>query len=362
MPSVSPSNSLRALALGGAVALCAVSPAIAQTEAPAEPEPAAPEAAPAETGAGQGAEAVDAQPAGRGAQGQEREPAWIELKLGSVRGDKVDVGERFRAIGKVFPWVPRQKAVVTLKRGSKVLLRRKVKIERIRGRDAGRFELSSKRVIKPGTYRFRAKKNQTAEQDGAHAGAPGVGVDYPDLDPGDSGPKVKLFNKLLARQAYYTSRGSRYDSATGRAVLAYRKVNNMTRVSNATPGIFETLAAGDGGFRLKWPEGGKHIETDLSRQVMVLAKNGKPKHIFHISSGAPATPTVRGKYPTYRKEYGRNSLDMVHSVYFYRGYATHGYDPVPTYPASHGCLRNPIPNAKFIYDWINIGDVFYVYR
>ena len=53
---------------------------------------------------------------------------------------------------------------------------------------------------------------------------------------------------------------------------------------------------------------------------------------------------------------------MYYSVYFIRGYATHGYDPVPTYNASHGCLRNPIPDSKFIYNWIDLGDSIYVYN
>jgi L,D-transpeptidase catalytic domain len=307
------------------------------------------------------AEAADAAASERGPQPPDREPARIKLKLSGIDNNEVDVGERFKVVGKVFPFVPKQKVRVFLKRDDTFLQRRKVAIQQIQGRDAGRFELTSKRVIKPGTYRFRANKNQTTTQDGALAGSRGVEVDYPNLDPGDHGGKVRLFNKLLAKQAYHTSHGSRYNSATGRAVLAFRKVNKMSRTTQATSDIYRTLAAGKGGFKLKWPGGGKHIEADLSRQVMVLAKNGKPQHIFHISSGAPATPTIRGKYPTYRKDLGTNSLGMVHSVYFIRGYATHGYHSVPTYPASHGCLRNPIPDSKFIYDWISLGDVFYVY-
>ena len=285
----------------------------------------------------------------------------MNLKLSGVSGNKVDAGERYKAVGKVFPFVRGQEVNIFLKRDSKVIMKRKLAIKRIPGRDAGRFAVTSKRIIKPGTYRFRANKNETASQDGALAGSRGIDVDYPDLDPGDRGGDVKLFNQLLDRQAYHGAKGRHYGSKTSLAVMAYRKVNNMERTSNATPGMFETLADGGGGFRLKWPEGGKHVEADLSRQVMVLAKNGKPKHIFHISSGAPATPTVRGKYATYRKDYGTNSLGMIHSVYFHRGYATHGYRSVPTYPASHGCLRNPPVFAKFIYNWIDIGDVFYVY-
>ena len=33
---------------------------------------------------------------------------------------------------------------------------------------------------------------------------------------------------------------------------------------------------------------------------------------------------------------------MYYSLYFLRGFAMHGYNPVPTYPASHGCVRIPI--------------------
>jgi lipoprotein-anchoring transpeptidase ErfK/SrfK len=46
---------------------------------------------------------------------------------------------------------------------------------------------------------------------------------------------------------------------------------------------------------------------------------------------------------------------MVDSSYFIRGYAIHGYESVPTYPASHGCFRVTVPDARFIYDWVRIG-------
>ena len=53
---------------------------------------------------------------------------------------------------------------------------------------------------------------------------------------------------------------------------------------------------------------------------------------------------------------------MVDSNYFIGGYAIHGYADVPNYPASHGCLRVPIPNARQIYNWIDIGDPIFVYE
>ncbi len=288
--------------------------------------------------------------------------ASVTLTLKGGRDGKVTVGTPLGAQGRVHPFVPGQRVRVVGYRGQRTIERKTVPVRPIQGTDSGGFAINLGRLIKSGKYRIAATKIVSPEQEGASARTRPVRVTYPDLDPGQRGDSVRLFNKLLARKAYYTAKGAKYGDATGRAVLAFRKVNNMSRSTQATPGIFRDLANGKGGFRLKWPGGGKHIETDLSRQVMVLAKNGKPKHIFHISSGAPATPTIRGKFPTYRKDYGTNSLGMIHSVYFIRGYATHGYHSVPNYPASHGCLRNPPPNSNFIYKWIDIGDVFYVYR
>ena len=47
---------------------------------------------------------------------------------------------------------------------------------------------------------------------------------------------------------------------------------------------------------------------------------------------------------------------MYYSNFFIRGYAIHGYNPSPTFPASHGCLRTPMEDAKAIYDWLDFGD------
>ena len=53
---------------------------------------------------------------------------------------------------------------------------------------------------------------------------------------------------------------------------------------------------------------------------------------------------------------------MVFSSYFMGGYAIHGFNPAPDFPASHGCMRVPIQDAISIYDWLQIGnwvDVYY---
>ncbi len=172
---------------------------------------------------------------------------------------------------------------------------------------------------------------------------------------------MQLFNRLLRRQGYYVSVGKGYGEPTKRAVMAFRKVNGMSRNFDATTTMFRRLADGKGGYRLKYPGQGRHVEVDISRQVMVLADHGRAQHIFHVSTGAPATPTIRGHFRFYRADPGFNSLGMYYSVYFRGGYAIHGYHSVPPYNASHGCIRNPIPNSRFIYNWVSIGMSIFVY-
>ena len=125
--------------------------------------------------------------------------------------------------------------------------------------------------------------------------------------------------------------------------------------------VFKKLFRGKGGFRLKHPRAGKHVEFDWSRQVLVFARHRKVVRIYHASSGKPSTPTVFGTFHFYSKTPGTNAKGMVDSNYFIRGYAVHGYFDVPPYAASHGCIRVPIPDAASIYAWIDLGDPIFVY-
>ncbi len=173
---------------------------------------------------------------------------------------------------------------------------------------------------------------------------------------------VRLYNESLVDQGYYIGHMSSHLGLGARlATLAFRKVNHMSRNMSYRPVIFRKLLMGRGAFEPRFDDG-HHVEADLSRQVMALVEGGRPVATFHISSGTSATPTVRGNFHFYLKQPGYNAKRMYYSVYFIGGYATHGYSPVPNYPASHGCLRVPIPNALSIFNWIDVGDPIYTYR
>jgi hypothetical protein len=289
-------------------------------------------------------------------------PAKIKLEVKGLKNGKAKVGDRVEVIGTVTPFVGHQKVEIRLGNGGDTVLKKNPYVRQVKGKNYGRIKLRSKPLLDPGKYRARAQKKPTDQQAGGSAKSEKFSLKFIDLDPGDRGPAVALFNDLLRDQAYYDTDGHNYGSHTERAVMAFRKVNGMARNFQATPGIFKALAAGKGGFQIKYPGEGKHVEVDIGHQVMALADGGEAKYVFHISTGAAATPSDQGGFTFYRKDPGFNSLGMYYSVYYNRGEATHGYHDVPPYPASHGCIRNPIPDSIFIYNWIDLGDKMFVYN
>jgi lipoprotein-anchoring transpeptidase ErfK/SrfK len=175
------------------------------------------------------------------------------------------------------------------------------------------------------------------------------------------GPVAKLFNRSLQAQGFHTgTKGPRVTSGTHLAIKAFRKVNGMSWSEAYAPSIFRTLLQRKGAFQPRFDDG-RHVEVDISKQVMALVEGDRPVHTFHVSTGTGGTPTVLGNYHFYLKQPGYNSKRMYYSVYFIGGYATHGYSSVPNGRASHGCVRNPIQFSRFIYNWIDLGDPMHTY-
>lgn len=249
-------------------------------------------------------------------------------------------------------------ALVTISRAGRKILRREVRFSRVGNRAALKWRFAARK----GRYRIRVK---VIENDLLRVRRPAVRVLTAVsglVRRGQKGVAVSLVQAKLTSLGFAVPRAGHFNDATARAVLAYRKTNGMSRVTRLNAGIVRRLVQGKGTFKLRLPKGGHHIEIDLSRQVMALADGRKVERIYHVSTGASVTPTIRGKFRVYRKSPGTNAKGMVHSAYFIRGYAVHGFASVPVYPASHGCIRVPIPDARSIFDWIRMNDRVYVYR
>jgi hypothetical protein len=228
------------------------------------------------------------------------------------------------------------------------------------GRDEGVFTTVF-RARRPVVYTVSAGHQATPEQVFYFARAGVQAIDGRGARPGSRGPVVVLLKQGLRALGYPAGSGPFWTDKLGRAVLAFRKANGMARRAGADRAVLEMVLAGKGGFRLRHPGAGKHAEFDWSRQVLALAQGSKVVAIYHASSGKPSTPTVFGAFHFYMKAPGTNAKGMYDSNYFLRGYAVHGYPDVPTYAASHGCIRVPNADAPAIFAWISVGDPIFVY-
>jgi peptidoglycan hydrolase-like protein with peptidoglycan-binding domain len=291
-------------------------------------------------------------------------PVQTALTLGLERiGSQatVLVGDRIRVRGTVGTFVPGEAITVRFHSdGKKVLAKRRMLVPGPNG--SGHFEFSY-RAQRSGRLKVTAYHDATPALGGLAAKARRTVEVLPRSVGSHSNKRaVRALQRRLARLGYVVGHRGSFDARTARAVLAFRKVTGMRRTTEASRNVMRRIARGRGAFKIRRPDHGRHIEADLTRQVIALIDGGKVRRIYPISSGAPGTPTVLGSFRVYSKTPGTNAKGMVDSAYFIRGYATHGYPSVPIYPASHGCLRVPIPDARSLFNWITIGtpvDVYY---
>jgi len=284
----------------------------------------------------------------------------ISLERVNGRDRAVIAGSRFRVRGSVGLYVPGQHVVVRLYRAEKKIAARRVKIQREGSSPSGTF-VTGFAVGGSGLVTVRASHRRTPELATLVAPRKRVRVLDRSASYGSKGLVVRLLQRQLKARGYVVGRPGLYDGRTARAVAAFRKLTGMARTDLASREVFDRLARGGGYFKVRYPSHGHHVEADLSHQVLALIDKGKVQRIYPTSSGASVTPTVLGSFRVYMKTPGTNQKGMVFSSYFIRGYAIHGYASVPPYPASHGCLRVPVPDAVPIYNWLSYGDRVDVY-
>jgi lipoprotein-anchoring transpeptidase ErfK/SrfK len=118
-----------------------------------------------------------------------------------------------------------------------------------------------------------------------------------------------------------------------------------------------------------------HVEVDLSRQQLVVVDDsGQVVKTLRISSGngklftsegwtrRAITPT--GRFTVLRKIPGwrKSALGLLYyPIYITGGVAIHGSRSVPRRPASHGCIRIPMSEAKKFSEMTPLGTVVLVY-
>lgn len=288
-------------------------------------------------------------------------PPRLTLAVEGAVGPQATVltGSRVVVRGTTGAFVPGQTVVVRFTIAGRKRHARRVVLQPRAGGSGG-FALSY-RPSRPGTLTITATHEPTAELAALEARTPALQVLPRRVSALSGRASIRALQRRLRALGYVPGAPGAYDARTARAVLAFRKVTGMARTMSASTDVMRAIARGAGRFEIRFPGHGRHIEADLSRQVIALIEGGRVQRIYPVSSGAPSTPTVLGSFRVYSKTLGTNAKGMVHSAYFFRGYATHGFAAVPVYPASHGCLRVPIPDALSLFRWIRIGTPVDVY-
>jgi hypothetical protein len=187
---------------------------------------------------------------------------------------------------------------------------------------------------------------------------------------GERGAHVRFLQHRLAAMGFAIRQTGVHDVYTGFAVIAHRKILRLARVGNASVAVFRAAFARRGAYVARYRNAGRHVEGDLTRQVLALVgPGGRVFRVYHTSSGRPQFKTPPGVHTFYKKEPGLNSRSMLHTVYFthqVRGVrpacGIHGYFAVPTIAYSHCCFRVLLADAWFIHSWIHLGEKLYVYR
>jgi L,D-transpeptidase catalytic domain len=178
---------------------------------------------------------------------------------------------------------------------------------------------------------------------------------------GSTGRFVQLIQQRLAALHFYIPQTGVYDSGTGLAIDAYHRMLRWGTYQTLDGRTISFLLDGFGAFPVHYRSDGRHAEGDLTLQLLALIDGSKVTAIYPISSGKPSTPTILGRFHVYSKVSGYLPDGMYFSNFFFGGYAIHGYNPAPDYPASHGCMRLPIVDAISVYDWLQMGNAVDVY-
>ena len=283
--------------------------------------------------------------------------ATVKIRIGHLRDGRAMVMSRVPVIGTLAPFRPGQRVKVDYFLAGKRLLTKTAKVRRGKG-NYGVFR-SRIRLRHGGKYAASARHIANARLGGDRTIRKDWKVRFKSVSYGECSRVVSGFKKAMREMGYIANRGECFRGKTARGVLAYRKVNDMSRSQHAGKRLVKRAFLGLGRYKVRHPGAGEHVEAPLSKQVIVFADGDRPVAIYPVSSGAPATPTVQGHFSFMYDQPGYNGSGMYYSYYFYGAYAIHGYHSVPNYPASHGCLRTFIADQPEIHDRISPGmDIF----
>ena len=193
---------------------------------------------------------------------------------------------------------------------------------------------------------------------------PGPPAPGPPTDPTTA---VRTLQQRLADLSFLPAEAvdGRAGEQTRFAVIAFQKWQGLGRDGIAGPATQAALASATRPSP-RTTGTGNRFEVLLDRQLALYIENGTVVRTLHVSTGAPGFETPVGRYSVFRKE--ANSWSVPYKVwlpwasYFVGGVAFHESPDMPAVAASHGCVRVPRYDSKWVYEHAPNGTAVTVLR
>jgi lipoprotein-anchoring transpeptidase ErfK/SrfK len=172
---------------------------------------------------------------------------------------------------------------------------------------------------------------------------------------------VRAAQERLVELGYLLPRDvdGRLGPATQNAVLAFQKWERLRRDGALGPTTSARLQTARRPRPITRGGAGKRAEILVDRQVALMIDNDQLVRAIPVSTGKPSTPTPPGNYKVYAKFARWWSVPfrewLLWALPFTGGIAFHQFPVVPTYPASHGCVRESYVVARWTYDFARVG-------
>ncbi len=181
---------------------------------------------------------------------------------------------------------------------------------------------------------------------------------------GAKGRDVRILLQRLEARGFHTPGISTTLTRNAQdPIMAFHKAYRLPRTWDFQPTDWKLLLHGKR-LRPRHTGPAQHIEIDKARQILMIVRNGRVRVIEHVSTGATGNTPV-GKWAILWKAPQTHTwlgpAILYWTMTFHGGFAIHGFAPVPAYPASHGCTREPLWMANWIYQQSPVGETVYVY-
>ena len=186
----------------------------------------------------------------------------------------------------------------------------------------------------------------------------------PNLSVGSHGDAVLWLEKKLAALTYQPGLvDGVYDKKTYHAMIAFQKWEGLGRDGNVTATDRAKLLIGSPptasrSGTMAW------LEVDKTHQLLLSVQEGFVVKTLPCSTGS-STVTPSGNFAIYARFSGwwggvYDACDFKPLPYG-GSVSIHGYDNVPTYPASHGCVRVNVWDMAELFPQVGIGTAVFVY-